>query len=114
MHTTPVSLLEQLRQPAPGDAWDRFARLYPPLLFFWARRLEEQEQDAADLVQDVFTVLVEKLPGFQYDQHKSFRGWLHTIIRNKWRDNRRKKHKILLEADAGPLELPATSVSAEV
>jgi hypothetical protein len=32
MDTTPVSLLEQLRQPADPSAWDRFVALYTPLL----------------------------------------------------------------------------------
>jgi len=90
MNTTPVSLLEQLRQPDDQGAWERFARLYTPLLFSWARRLGLQDQDAADLVQEVFTVLVQKLPEFQYDRDKSFRAWLWTIIRNKWRDDRRR------------------------
>jgi hypothetical protein len=41
---------------------------------------------SADLVQDVFLVLVEKLPQFDYDPSKRFRGWLWTVIRNKLRE----------------------------
>jgi RNA polymerase sigma-70 factor (ECF subfamily) len=89
MQTTPVSLLERLHQPEARDAWDRFVRLYTPLLYHWARRLGCQDSDAADLVQDVFTVLTEKLPQFNYDEHRSFRGWLRTVALNKWRDGRR-------------------------
>jgi hypothetical protein len=33
MHTTPVSLLERLRQPDRQAAWDRFVELYAPFLF---------------------------------------------------------------------------------
>ena len=33
------------------EGWTRFVQLYTPLLYFWARRLGLQEQDAADLVQ---------------------------------------------------------------
>src|SRR5207249_3727540 len=47
-------------------------------------------EEAADLVQDVLTVLVEKLPGFRYDPAKTFRGWLRTVTLNKWRENRRR------------------------
>jgi RNA polymerase sigma-70 factor (ECF subfamily) len=90
MNTTPASLLEQLRQPAAEGAWETFARLYTPLLFYWARRLGLQDQDAADLVQDVFAVLVQKLPEFAYDRHRSFRAWLRTITLNKWRDAHRR------------------------
>jgi RNA polymerase sigma-70 factor (ECF subfamily) len=86
MDTTSVSLLERLRQPGAHEAWARFVHLYTPLLYYWARRLGLREQDAADLVQDVFTVLVRKLPEFTYDRDRSFRGWLHTVFLNKWHE----------------------------
>src|SRR2546421_13117696 len=69
---TPASLLERLRQPAAPAAWNRFVELYTPVLYAWTRRLGLQPADAADLVQDVFTILVQKLPTFQYDKQKSF------------------------------------------
>ena len=40
---------------------------------------------------EVFAVLVAKLPEFVYDRQKSFRGWLRTILINKWRDKRRSR-----------------------
>jgi RNA polymerase sigma-70 factor, ECF subfamily len=86
MHTTSVSLLEQLREPSAASGWERFVRLYTPLLLHWARRVGLQEQDAADLVQDVLIVLVQKMPEFQYQQGRSFRGWMRTVLLNKWRD----------------------------
>lgn len=90
MHSTSVSLLERLRQPASEDAWARFVRLYTPLLFYWARRAGLQESDAADLVQEVFALLVEKLPNFQHDGTGSFRSWLRTVTLNKWRERGRR------------------------
>jgi RNA polymerase sigma-70 factor (ECF subfamily) len=94
MHTTPASLLEQLRQSTGQDgtssAWSRFVQLYTPLLYYWARRLGLQEPDAADLSQEIFTTLLEKLPRFRYDQSKSFRSWLRTVTLNKWRDRQRQ------------------------
>src|SRR5207249_1532017 len=50
-----------------------------------------KDQDAADLVQDVLTALVQKLPEFTYDRQKSFRSWLFTITYNKCRDLRRRR-----------------------
>lgn len=50
MNTTPVSLLERLRQPAEQAAWERFVQLYTPLLCHWARRLDVPEPDVADLL----------------------------------------------------------------
>lgn len=97
MHTTPPSLLEQLRQPAQRDAWDRFAELYTPLLYYWARGQGLAEADAADLVQEVFLLLVTKLPHFRYDQDGSFRGWLRALTLNKHRELQRRKSPNLVE-----------------
>jgi RNA polymerase sigma-70 factor (ECF subfamily) len=102
MTTTHGSLLEQLRGPRDQAAWERFVRLYTPLLHFWARRLNLTDADAADVVQDVFTVLVEKLPEFRYDPRKRFRGWLWTILVNKARDRRRLVLAGALGAAASP------------
>jgi RNA polymerase sigma-70 factor, ECF subfamily len=89
INPTPVSLLAQLRQPDSfqvSAAWRRFVQLYTPLLLRWARRVGARAEDAADLVQDVFTVLAQKMPTFEYDAGKRFRGWLWTVLLNKWRD----------------------------
>lgn len=86
METTSPSLLERLRRPDDQQAWEQFTRLYTPLLLDWARGRGLQEHDAADLVQDVLTTLIQQLPSFTYDPEKSFRGWLRTILLNKWRN----------------------------
>src|SRR5262245_2192613 len=90
MHTTPVSLLERLRQPVDQAAWDRFVDLYTPLLYHWARRFGFAEPDAADFLQDIFAILVRELPQFSYEPTKRFRGWLWTIAVNKWRERQRR------------------------
>jgi RNA polymerase sigma-70 factor (ECF subfamily) len=116
MDTTPASLLERLHQPGQAEAWERFVELYTPLLLYWAGKRGLQPQDAADLVQDVFTTLVQKLPEFTYDHRRSFRGWLRAVLVNKWRDRRRLRGLPLApagEADlagvAGPDGLGAIS-----
>jgi RNA polymerase sigma-70 factor (ECF subfamily) len=90
MHTTSASLLERLRLPAERDAWNRFVDLYTALLYYWAQRLGLQESDAADLVQEVFAVLLRKLPEFDYKRDKSFRSWLRVVLINKWREHQRQ------------------------
>ena len=87
---TPASLLERLRQPDQEQAWARFVELYAPLLYSWARRTGCPASDAADLVQEVLTLLLRKLPEFTYDRHRSFRGWLHVVARNCWRNLSRR------------------------
>jgi RNA polymerase sigma-70 factor (ECF subfamily) len=80
--------------------------LYTPLLHRWARQLGLQEADAADLVQDVFLLLVRRLPEFTLDRSRSFRGWLHTLLRNRWRDWPRQPAAVPLPecATPGPAE----------
>jgi len=85
MNRTPVSLLERLRQPCADEDWTKFVDLYTPLIYYWARGTGLSAHDAADLVQDVLTILVRKMPDFSYDPRKSFRGWLRTLTLNVWR-----------------------------
>jgi RNA polymerase sigma-70 factor (ECF subfamily) len=94
MLTTSLSLLQQLRRSGDARAWQRFVELYTPLLFRWGKRLGLQDQDAADLAQDVLILLVQKLPEFEYDRQRSFRAWLWTVTQNKWRENRRRLRSV--------------------
>jgi RNA polymerase sigma-70 factor, ECF subfamily len=88
--STSSSLLQRLAQPAETGSWDRFVELYTPLLYSWTARMGLSDHDAADLVQDVFAILVEKLPTFRYDAEKSFRAWLKTVLLNRWRERLRR------------------------
>ncbi len=98
MEPTPISLLERLRQTNDRAAWERFVRLYAPLLHRWVLRLGVPRQDAADLVQEVLTLLVRKLPNFQYDPQQSFRAWLWTVTRNKCAELQRRVPAVVLQA----------------
>jgi len=91
MNTTSASLLEQLRQPTNRASWERFVLLYTPLLYYWARKLGLREADSAEMVQETFVVLFQKLPTFEYERQKGFRNWLRTILLNKWRNQVRKE-----------------------
>jgi RNA polymerase sigma-70 factor (ECF subfamily) len=102
-----------LRQPADRLAWQRFVDLYTPLLYTWARRMGLQEQDSADLIQDVLLTLLQKLPEFQYDRHKSFRAWLRTVAVNKWRDTQRRRAAALRGGHDAPLAELAVPDGAE-
>ena len=107
MHTTSSSLLERLRQPQGLEDWPRFVQLYTPLLFHWGHRWGLQDQDAADLVQEVFVTLLQKRPVFRYDRERSFRNWLRTVAMNKWRDCcRRRGGAANAEGSLGDLAAP--------
>jgi RNA polymerase sigma-70 factor, ECF subfamily len=83
--STSRSLLDRVKQ-REGEAWNRFAAIYTPLVYRWARQCGLQSNDAADVVQDVFTSVTCKIDGFRFDSPQaSLRGWLWTITRNQVR-----------------------------
>lgn len=86
MDTTSITLIQRLQRSSDGLAWQRLVDLYTPLVYHWAHRIGLPKAEASDLVQDVFVVLVERLPAFQHRGSGSFRGWLRTVTWNKCRD----------------------------
>ncbi len=112
MDTTPVSLLQRLQQPEAAEDWPRFVELYAPLLLSWARRLGLQDADAADLVQDLFTHLLNKLPSFRYDPRQSFRAWLRTLLLNLWRDRCKQRVPAVPRGDLGEVAASPNDVAA--
>jgi RNA polymerase sigma-70 factor (ECF subfamily) len=113
MTKTPSSLLERLRQPFDPEAWAQFVALYAPVIFSWGRRAGLQEADAADLVQEVLVTLLQVLPTFTYDRHKSFRRWLRTVTLNKWRKNRKHPANRMVHGRSGEPEPVAVADDLE-
>lgn len=91
MNSTSESLLLRLKSSNDQQAWSTFVELYTPLIFYWARRVGLHTNDAADLAQDVLTLVFQKLPNFDYDANMSFRGWLRTVTLNRYRESLRKR-----------------------
>src|SRR5262245_50884998 len=90
---TSASLLGRAlaREPA---AWDRLVALYAPLVWYWCRSCGLQQQDQADVFQEVFQAVAGHLDQFQKSAQGTFRGWLRTITRNKIYDLfRRRQHE---------------------
>ena len=113
MTKTPSSLLDRLRQPFEPEAWARFVTLYTPLIYSWGRRVGLSEQDAGDLVQDVFVILLQVLPTFTYDRKQSFRKWLRTVTINRWRKDRKRPEHRMVQGHEGQLEAVATDDNVE-
>lgn len=64
--------------------------MYTPLIRGWLKRQSAEGADHEDLVQEVLTVVVRRLPEFQHNQRVgAFRAWLRTItvhcLRDAWR-----------------------------
>jgi RNA polymerase sigma-70 factor (ECF subfamily) len=112
MHSTPASLLDQIRQSPGDEAWSRLVHLYTPLLYHWASRLGLQPADCADLLQDIFIALLRGLPNFVQQRPGSFRAWLRTISLHKWSDKQRKKIAATLGAEDDLLDNLAADDSA--
>lgn len=92
-YSTSLSLLERACE-RDHDAWRRMCVLYGPLVYRWARRAGLQDSDAADIGQEVFRTLHQRLPTYDHRRvDATFRGWLHGITRNKIGDFQRRQRR---------------------
>jgi RNA polymerase sigma-70 factor (ECF subfamily) len=83
-------LIDRVKADEAG-AWDRLVSLYAPLVHHWCRRWKLQDEDLADVFQEVFKTLILHIGEFRRDRKgDTFRGWLRTIARNKVLDHFRK------------------------
>jgi RNA polymerase sigma-70 factor (ECF subfamily) len=88
--STSRSLLMQLKEGQPA-AWERLTSLYAPLVYHWCRRMRLDEQDMADVFQQVFQSVALHIQAFHKDRPgDTFRNWLRAITRNKVRDHFRR------------------------
>lgn len=92
MSETSVSLLDTLKANADDEAWQRLVSVYSPLIRGWLRRHATAEHDLDDLVQEVLTVVIRRIPEFERQPRVgAFRCWLRTITVNCLRDFWRSK-----------------------
>jgi RNA polymerase sigma-70 factor (ECF subfamily) len=88
--STSLSLLNRIRT-SDAESWSQFCRLYAPLVYAWARSAGLQDDDAADVGQEVFRTVAVRIGEFQRsDRCGSFRRWLWLITRNKLGDHFRR------------------------
>jgi RNA polymerase sigma factor (sigma-70 family) len=84
---TRVTLLHRLnKDPSDQISWNEFVRVYGPVIRGWCAHWGLQNSDAEDVTQNVLLRLTAKLPQFQYDASRSFRGWLKTLTHHAWHD----------------------------
>ena len=88
---TSRSLLARVQADEP-QAWERLVHLYAPLVHQWCRRHGLQDQDLADVFQEVFQAVVSHVGRFRKERAgDTFRGWLRRITQNKLRDHFRRQ-----------------------
>lgn len=84
MEDTSRSLLERLRGQPSDESWKRLVDLYTPLIRGWLRHFGTREADVDDVVQEVMSVVVQKVPQFDHSgQRGAFRRWLRSIAFNR-------------------------------
>jgi RNA polymerase sigma-70 factor, ECF subfamily len=113
MNSTSVSLIQRLREGGDADAWPRFARLYTPLLFFWARRVGLSPDEAEDFVQDLLVHLLDKLRLFEHRGSGSFRAWLRTVAMNKCREQLRRRQPAAAGGNTQSLDHIAAAIESD-
>jgi RNA polymerase sigma-70 factor (ECF subfamily) len=87
---TSTTLLDRVKAKHE-DAWQTLVDLYGPQVYRWGRRLGLQGEDAADVVQEVFSAVATSIANFRRDRPgDSFRGWLWGITRIKAADHFRR------------------------
>jgi RNA polymerase sigma-70 factor (ECF subfamily) len=80
---TSASLLQRVRERNDAADWERLVQLYTPLLRAWVGRHLPQPDDVNDVVQQVFAVVVVRLPEFVHNGRPgAFRCWLRGITVN--------------------------------
>jgi RNA polymerase sigma factor (sigma-70 family) len=93
---TSSSLLLRIRDVTEQGSWEQFVRLYDPIIRRYLGWQGVSGQDADDLVQEVLMIVMRRMSTFQYDPRQGrFRGWLHTVTRNRLRRHlieRRRAH----------------------
>ena len=86
IYKTRQTLLERLSDRYDENAWSEFIENYRPYIYVVIRRMDIDETDTEDLVQQVLIKLWDKLPEFAYDSNRRFRSYVATICRNKVHD----------------------------
>jgi len=92
MEHTSRSLLDQARQGS-DQAWTLLVEIYQPLIAGWLRRHSVPAQDAADVAQEIMTIMIREIPNFEHSGRTgAFRNWLRSVTANRvrqfWRDGR--------------------------
>jgi RNA polymerase sigma-70 factor, ECF subfamily len=92
---TSVSLLDRLKVARPDASdWRRLQGIYLPLIRRWLARVPGLGDEADDLAQEVFVVVVRELPRFERRREGSFRAWLRRVTVNRARIHCRRRRRL--------------------
>ena len=81
--STRASLLLRLGDARNHEAWVEFVSLYEPVVYRLLRQRGLQDNDARDLMQEVFLTISRNIDRWTPAHEKgSFRAWLRQVARN--------------------------------
>jgi RNA polymerase sigma-70 factor (ECF subfamily) len=67
--------------------------IYLPMIRRWLARVPGLGDEAGDVAQEVFLVVVRELPHFERRREGSFRAWLRQVTVNQTRSYRRRRRR---------------------
>jgi RNA polymerase sigma factor (sigma-70 family) len=90
--STSASLLKRIRSTDDHAAWREFVHRYWRLVWWFGRSAGLSEQDAEEVVQEVFIDVAKVAVSLEYEREKGrFRGMLQVIARRRIIDRFRKR-----------------------
>jgi RNA polymerase sigma factor (sigma-70 family) len=95
-------------------AWKLFVERYQHLFQSWSRRKLKNPADVDEVNQQVYWEIARRLPGFQYNPARSFRGWLRTLHHSRMLDFlKREKRRLRRESVVSNARVPLSVSSPE-
>ncbi len=80
-YTTRQTLLMRLKNQHDESSWEDFVFYYKGFIYIICRRMNLNHHDSEEIVQKVLLISWKKLPEFNYDDKKTFRGWLCNLTK---------------------------------
>lgn len=90
---TRKTLLQRAQDQDDPDAWDEFVFYYRDFLKMVLTKMNFNQSDIDDALQEVLIKLWKALPKFSTEGSAKFRTWMSRIIRNSAIDYYRKNNK---------------------
>jgi RNA polymerase sigma factor (sigma-70 family) len=112
---TRASLLGRVRNLHDQASWQEFYDTYRPIIYGFALRAGLSPVEAEDVVQETYSALAQKMPGFEYNPaNGSFKAWLFKLVRWRVVDQFRNRSPIAPPASPRPEEASCTQTIDQV
>jgi RNA polymerase sigma factor (sigma-70 family) len=101
--STDPELLRRIRALRDNPAWSQFFALYEPLVAAWCSEYGFDSESVDELRQRVWVEMAQRMPSYQYDPGRSFRGWLRRFCHHRavdmFRERRDRSFEVRPDTD---------------